>query len=92
VGDIRESPSLSILSRLQGLGADVSYHDPYVPALNDLGLASVDLDEALESADVVAIVTAHPDVDYEAVVARAPQVVDFRGITRGIEAKNLVRL
>jgi UDP-N-acetyl-D-glucosamine dehydrogenase len=92
VGDIRESPSLAIVRRLIELGADVSYHDPYVPALNAFDLTSSDLDEALDAADVVAIVTAHPDVDYEAVVARVPQVVDFRGVTRGIEAKNLVRL
>ena len=43
-------------------------------------------------ADVVAIVTAHPELDYGEVVAAAPLVVDFRGVTRGIEAKNLVRL
>jgi len=92
VGDIRESPSLAIIRRLIDLGAEVSYHDPYVPALNDFGLTSVDLDEALASADVVAIVTAHPEVDYEAVVTTASQVVDFRGVTRGIEAKNLVWL
>jgi len=66
-----------------------------VPALSDLGLSSVDLDEALASADLAAIVTAHPSVDYDEVVAAAPLVVDFRGVTRGIAAKNaenLVRL
>ena len=92
VGDIRESPSLKIAKRLIELGGDVSYHDPHVSALTDLGLSSVDLDEALASADIVAIVTAHPEVDYREVVARASLVVDFRGVTRGIEAQNLVRL
>jgi hypothetical protein len=38
------------------------------------------------------IVTAHPGLDPEAVVRQAPLVVDFRGVTRGIEAANLVRL
>jgi hypothetical protein len=37
-------------------------------------------------------VTAHPGLDLEAVVAGAPLVVDFRGVTRGIEAPHLVRL
>jgi UDP-N-acetyl-D-mannosaminuronate dehydrogenase len=41
---------------------------------------------------VVAIVTAHPSLDYEEVAAKAPLVVDFRGVTRGIDAKNLIRL
>jgi UDP-N-acetyl-D-glucosamine dehydrogenase len=92
VGDIRESPSLKITKRLIELGGDVSYHDPHVPALSELGLESASLDEALATADIVAIVTAHPEVDYKEVVARAPLVVDFRGVTRGIEAQNLVRL
>lgn len=38
------------------------------------------------------IVTAHPGLDLERVVREAPLVVDFRGVTRGIEAANLVRL
>ncbi|HEV7615131.1 MAG TPA: nucleotide sugar dehydrogenase [Solirubrobacterales bacterium] len=92
VGDVRESPSLSIAKQLIELGGEVSYHDPYVPELPELGLSSVDLDEALAEADVAAIVTAHTELDYAEVVATAPLVVDFRGVTRGIEAKNLVLL
>jgi hypothetical protein len=38
------------------------------------------------------IVTAHPGIDPEEVVRSCPLVVDFRGVTRGIEAPNLVRL
>ena len=92
VGDTRESPALKILRRLVDLGGEVSYHDPHVPELSEFGLTSVDLEEALGDADLAAIVTAHPGIDYEEVVAAAPQVVDFRGVTRSIEARNLVRL
>ena len=38
------------------------------------------------------MITAHPSLDYERVVAEAPLVVDFRGATRGIVADNLIRL
>jgi UDP-N-acetyl-D-glucosamine dehydrogenase len=92
VGDTRESPALKIIGRLQDLGAEVSYHDSFVPELPGHGLANVDLDEALRETDLAAIVTAHPDVDYAQVVAAAPLVVDFRGVTRDITADNLVRL
>jgi UDP-N-acetyl-D-glucosamine dehydrogenase len=92
IGDVRESPSLKIIQHLQELGGNVSYHDPHVPALRESGLSSVDLAEGLASADLVAIVTPHPEVDYKDVVASAPLVVDFRGVTRGIEADNLVLL
>ena len=60
--------------------------------LPELGLASIDLEEGLADADLVAIVTAHPGIDYAGVVAAAPRVVDFRGVTRGVEAPNLIRL
>lgn len=91
-GDTRESPALVILRLLAALEADVSYHDPFVPELPELGLASVDLTEALASTDLAAIVTAHPGVDYAEVVATAPRTLDFRGVTRGIESETLERL
>jgi UDP-N-acetyl-D-glucosamine dehydrogenase len=46
----------------------------------------------LARADCAVIVTAHPGLDLERVVRESPLVVDFRGVTRGIEASNLVRL
>ena len=92
VGDTRESPALKIVGRLQDLGAEVSYHDSFVPELRGHGLASVELEAALGECDIAAIVTAHPDVDYERVVATAPLTIDFRGVTKGIEADNLLRL
>ena len=48
--------------------------------------------DALRDADCAVIVTAHPELDVQRVVDEAPLVVDFRGVTRGIEAANLVRL
>jgi UDP-N-acetyl-D-glucosamine dehydrogenase len=92
VGDTRESPALKIVRLLRDLGADVAYHDPHVPELPDLELASVPLDENLGTADLTCIVTAHPSLDYRVVVERSPLVLDFRGVTRDIEAANLVRL
>jgi UDP-N-acetyl-D-glucosamine dehydrogenase len=91
-GDTRESPALAILRLLDALEADTSYHDPFVPQLTELGLESVDLDQALAATDLVAIVTAHPGIDYSRVVQAAPLVLDFRGVTRGLEADNLERL
>jgi len=92
VGDTRESPALKIAAQLRDLGGDVSYHDPHVPSLPQLELSSVELDEALKDADAVAIVTAHPSLDYEQIASAAPLVIDFRGVTRGIEAGNLIHL
>jgi UDP-N-acetyl-D-glucosamine dehydrogenase len=92
VGDLREAPALKIIHRLRELGADIAYHDPHVPELPEHGLESVDLDDGVASADAVCIVTAHPEIDYERVVREAQLVLDFRGVTRGTTAPNLVRL
>jgi UDP-N-acetyl-D-glucosamine dehydrogenase len=92
VGDLRESPALKIMSILRGRGARLAYHDDHVPDLPDFELSSEPLGAALEGADVAVIVTAHPGLDVERVVESAPLVVDFRGVTRGTKAENLVRL
>jgi UDP-N-acetyl-D-glucosamine dehydrogenase len=92
VGDMRESPALKIIHLLRALGAEVSYHDPHVPDLPDLELSSVPLEESVAAADLVCIVTAHPSLDYGEVVERSSLVLDFRGVTRGIESEKLVRL
>ncbi len=91
-GDTRESPALTIMRLLSALEADVSYHDPFVPELPELGLASADLDAALTATDLVAIVTAHPGIDYADIVAKAPRTLDFRGVTRNLSAESLERL
>ena len=92
VADIRQSPALKILKLLGERGADLAYHDPHVPSLSEAGLQSTPLDEALEQADLVVIVTAHREVDYRRVVADSELVLDFRGVTREIDSANLVRL
>ena len=88
VGDLRESPALRIIRLLRAQGAEIVYHDEFVPELPEHGLRS----EWPEDVDCAVIVTAHPGLDLERVVREAPLVVDFRGVTRGIEAPNLVRL
>jgi UDP-N-acetyl-D-glucosamine dehydrogenase len=89
VSDIRESPALELLHLLTARGAEVSYHDPHVAELEVEGATykSVDLtDDVLAASDLVAIVTAHPEVDYARVVAKAPRIFDTRNATSGVEA------
>jgi UDP-N-acetyl-D-glucosamine dehydrogenase len=90
VGDIRESPAIKIIELLQGLGAEIVYHDEHVPALERFGLESLALDEALSGATLALIVTAHAGIDYDAVAAHASCVLDLRGVTSA--ASNVVRL
>ena len=79
VRDTRESPALKLIELLRNAGAEVAYHDPFVPELAEQGLSSVALDPAEH--DCVVIVTAHSAIDYEQVVEQAPLVVDLRNAT-----------
>jgi UDP-N-acetyl-D-glucosamine dehydrogenase len=87
VNDVRESPALDVIGLLAADGAEVNYHDPFVPELAEDGarMSSVALtDQALTEADVVVIVTDHTDVDYAQVLERAAVVVDARNVTAAL--------
>jgi UDP-N-acetyl-D-glucosamine dehydrogenase len=95
VDDQRGSPSLAVMERLAAKGAEVTYHDPFVPSLqlSQTFLESRELtEELLASQDCVVILTAHPSVDYAVVADVAPLVFDARGATMGIDTPNVVRL
>ncbi|HMC54470.1 MAG TPA: nucleotide sugar dehydrogenase [Gemmatimonadaceae bacterium] len=84
IDDVRESPALDVIRLLEELGADVSFHDPYVPTFREEGVLheGVDLtDDELSSNDAVVIVTDHTSVDYQRVVNLAGLVVDSRNAT-----------
>jgi UDP-N-acetyl-D-glucosamine dehydrogenase len=69
---MRESPALTIMELLEGRGARVAYHNPYVPVVaasrRHGGLAgrrSVPLEpKAIAAFDAVLIVTDHSGIDY----------------------------
>ncbi len=86
VADTRESPALDLLRLLQAKGAEVAYHDPYVPVLRLDGkvLTSVSLEAALHQADAVVIVTDHSSYDWSWIVERSRLVVDTRNVTKRI--------
>jgi UDP-N-acetyl-D-glucosamine dehydrogenase len=81
VSDVRESPALDIIELLRAKGADVRYHDPYVPAIchNGYSLAAEpDLAQAIAAADCVVIATDHSAYDWPAIHSQARLVVDTR--------------
>jgi UDP-N-acetyl-D-glucosamine dehydrogenase len=92
IGDVRESPALKLIELLRAAGAEVSYHDPHVPALDGFDLTSVPLET--EPYDCVAIVTDHAGIDYEGLVDDGAVVVDFRNATgdKGRSAPNVWKL
>ena len=106
IDDMRESPALSIIDLLRAKGAEVSYHDPFVPEVHfdhayTIGagepLFNSDLtDDLIKSSDCVIICTEHSGVDYPRVLELAPLVVDTRNALsetlRGASKAKIVRL
>ncbi len=84
IGDVRESPAIEVADRLLGRGALVRYVDPHVASLSVRGgssLQAVELTAAeLEASDLVVITTAHTAIDWALIRARAPLVLDTRGV------------
>jgi UDP-N-acetyl-D-glucosamine dehydrogenase len=64
-----------------------------VPELVEQGLRSTSVDDTLDGADLAVIVTAHPGVDHDAIVERAPLSLDLRGVTRRrVDSRSTVQL
>ncbi len=88
VDDVRESPALAVLDLLERDGAEVAYHDPYVPrwSLPDgRSLKSAALDDRLfDETDVVVIVTDHSSFDARRIFERSRLLVDARNVTASI--------
>jgi UDP-N-acetyl-D-glucosamine dehydrogenase len=81
IDDMRESPALDIIRLLEGRGAHVKYHDPYVQSFTEDGhtMSSVPLTaEALKASDAIMIVTDHTSLDYAMIKRHASVVVDTR--------------
>lgn len=94
IDDLREAPALTIIELLQHAGANVYYHDPYVPFIGrgrhyDLQMHCVPL-AGLADYDCVLILTDHSDYDYANVVFEAKLVVDTRHATGGICSSKIV--
>ncbi len=81
IADMRESPALKLISLLSNAGADVAYHDPYVPSFVEHGLQMSSVPYAPEAYDCVVIATDHRAIDYAQLVDDASLVVDLRNAT-----------
>jgi len=92
IDDMRESPAIKITSLLLEKGAEVVYHDPYVPTFSVAGtpVPSVELtEESVASADAVLVVTGHRGVDYELVGRSAQLVFDTRNVMKDVGGDNV---
>lgn len=93
VDDERESPSYHLLEKLKRLGANVAYHDPYVPVIRPTrehaqwaGTESVPWNRTtIAEFDVVLIATAHTCVNYAELADWAQCIVDTRNAMAAVQ-------
>jgi UDP-N-acetyl-D-glucosamine dehydrogenase len=78
VSDTREAPAALVISELQKLGAEVSWHDPVVGTWN--GQTSSEL----KGFDIAIVVTKHDAVSEAAIKASAPYAFDCTGSIKGV--------
>ncbi len=97
IDDVRESPSLKLITLLQLKGAKVDYNDPHVPRTHkmreyDLKMASVPLTQQnLKKYDGVLISTDHSSYDYRFIVKHSALVVDTRNATGRMRSSKIIR-
>ena len=83
IADQRESPARPLARKLLARGAQVSYHDPHVPAWQIDGRSvsrAGDLDAALADADLVILLQAHSDYDPAELSRASRLLLDTRGV------------
>jgi UDP-N-acetyl-D-glucosamine dehydrogenase len=84
IDDVRESPALDVIRLLEDQGAEVSFHDPFIPTVREDGhlREGVPLTpEILTLMDAAVIITDHRGVDYQMVMDHVPVIVDSRNVT-----------
>ncbi len=84
IADQRESPARPLARKLLARGAQLTYHDPYVPDWQVDGQAiprAENLDEALAGADLVILLQAHRSYDPAHLARAARLLLDTRGVT-----------
>lgn len=82
VDDMRESPSLVLIEKLEAKGASVDFNDPYVPVIPHTRehdhLAGRESKPITKDYDCIVIATAHQDYDGSSIAKLGIPIVDSR--------------
>ncbi|TDD76727.1 nucleotide sugar dehydrogenase [Actinomadura rubrisoli] len=96
IADQRESPARPVARRLARLGADLSFHDPYVSDWEVEGAevrnAGDDLATALEGADLAIVLADHGSYDAATLARHSRLLFDTRGRAREVQGETVEML
>lgn len=96
IDDYRESPAVAVIEEFKKTGAAIEFYDPYIARYRHgghwvEGLTAIS-PEILSRYDLIAITTAHSNVDYGMVAAAGVPVFDCKNVTAGFGNKENIEV
>ena len=87
VADVRESPSMKVISLLLEAGANINYHDPYISSIIvDYNKGSNKINSTkisklnISNSDIVVILTDHDNISWNTILKNSKLILDTKGL------------
>ena len=95
IDDLRESPVLEIIKKLEEEDAIVSYYDPFIPSFTHENIEYKSLKnlnlQNIRGNDLIVITTDHTSVDYKILTDNAKYIFDTRNVLE-VKKRNIEKL
>jgi UDP-N-acetyl-D-glucosamine dehydrogenase len=96
VNDSSYSPALPIMNILHENGAELAYHDPFVPVfhMKNISLQSTPLENNISKFDCCVLITHHSSFNIAEMVKQSKVFVDTRNATKNIQGydKKIIKI
>ena len=95
VADVRESPSMKVISLLLEAGAKINYHDPYISSIivdnkgSSKKIDSIKISKlSISNSDIVIILTDHDKIPWRTIVDNSKLILDTKGLLHNKKNKH----
>lgn len=96
IDDYRESPAIKVIEKMEMVGADIEYYDPWVKTFEKNGklyISKLELTEQLvQEKDLIMITCGHTNIDYALIQKNAKVVFDTKNVMAKIENRNNIEV
>lgn len=96
IDDYRESPAIRVIEEFKNTGAQVDFYDPYIPKYWEDGVWYEGIPaispEVIRQYDLVAITTAHTNVNYQMVASCGVPVFDCKNVCKGLSYRENIEV
>ena len=96
IDDYRESPAIRVINALRFVGAEVDFYDPWIPEYKDKGEKYKGLENisstVISRYDLIAITTAHSNIDYNMIQKSAKMIFDTKNATKDLKLRDNIEI